>query len=285
MSAAEPGVSARWFGGEDMSEELIFKDPYKDQEVRITTVPTDSLEVIEHQRKASPAHIESLTSSIKKLGFLVPLVAVESGDDQGPRFVVIDGQHRLLAAKELGIDEMPVVIVPSQLATRMMNLNVEKDPNIREMSSVAVAIYRHLVDVRPDIGEGDVEIHESVEEIYYVTLGIAYERAGRLSGGALRPLLKKADNFLEKSLKEAYGIREGRADVLVEVDSVIRSIIDQLKDMGADHQYLYPQIIAHTDPTKRKRKDIEFDQTFAALLDKLKKIDEEPESFFRRIAG
>lgn len=50
--------------------------------------------------------------------------------------MIIDGQHRFLAAKELGITDLPVILVPPELARKMMNLNIEKNPNIGEKSYV-----------------------------------------------------------------------------------------------------------------------------------------------------
>ena len=48
-----------------MAEELTFRDPHKRQVITLTTVPIDRLEVVEHQRKTRPSHIEHLVSSIE----------------------------------------------------------------------------------------------------------------------------------------------------------------------------------------------------------------------------
>jgi ParB-like chromosome segregation protein Spo0J len=59
------------------------------------TLPVDRLEVVGHQRKARLAHVANLAASIERIGFLVPLIAIENG---GGGHLVIDGQHRLQAA-------------------------------------------------------------------------------------------------------------------------------------------------------------------------------------------
>ena len=60
---------------------------------------------------------------------------------------MIDGQHRLQAAQEIGLKKLPVLVVPARLAPRMMNLNVEKDLNIREKAVVALGIYRAFLEL------------------------------------------------------------------------------------------------------------------------------------------
>src|SRR5918992_5208143 len=123
-----------------MADQISFEDPHKGQDLTFRTVPAEQLEVIGYQRKARPAHVKNITASIERIGFLVPLVVVEEKKGDQARYVIIDGQHRFQAAKGLGVNEFPVVVVPTELAERMMNLNVEKDLNIREKSFVALSI-------------------------------------------------------------------------------------------------------------------------------------------------
>lgn len=174
-----------------MQDGHTFRDPHRRQTISLTTVPIDRLEVVEHQRKTRPSHVEHLVSSIERMGFIVPLVAVEEKADGGSRFSVIEGQHRLEAAREVGLRKLPVLVVPGRLATRMMNLNVEKDLNIREKGTVSLGIYRKFLDSSPDLKENDPEVVDSIETAYYVTLGLAYERGSRLAGSSFEPLLKK----------------------------------------------------------------------------------------------
>src|SRR5579884_1908485 len=100
-----------------MAGELVLRDPLRRQPIRITVVRSRDLTVIGHQRKPRPAHLKALETSMERLGFITPLVAVER--DGG--YAVIDGQHRLQAGLELGIKEFPVVVVPDRLARKMMS--------------------------------------------------------------------------------------------------------------------------------------------------------------------
>lgn len=47
-----------------MDREFTFKDPHKRQTVTLTTLPADRLEVIGHQRKIRPAHVDNLIASV-----------------------------------------------------------------------------------------------------------------------------------------------------------------------------------------------------------------------------
>jgi ParB family transcriptional regulator, chromosome partitioning protein len=267
-----------------MPDELSFKDPHKRQTITLKTVPVDRLEVIGHQRKPRPAHVDHLVSSIERIGFIVPVVAVEAEGDGKAHYVVIDGQHRLEAAREVGIRKLPVLVVPRQLAPRMMNLNVEKDLNIRERATVSLGIYRAALDARPDLKENDPEVSDSIERAHYVTLGLAYEKGSRLAGSAFEPLLKKCDFFLKQAVEKAYGVRERRAETVLEANSLVKDVTTQARGMGVWHQYFQYQLISHIDPFKRKRGRQNFDELFDKAIAKLKKLDEEPDRI-RKLAG
>ncbi|MDQ3987451.1 MAG: ParB/RepB/Spo0J family partition protein [Actinomycetota bacterium] len=267
-----------------MPDELTFKDPHKRQTIRLKTISVDSLEVVGHQRKARPAHVDHLVSSIERIGFIVPLVAVEEESDGKPRYIVIDGQHRLQAARAVGVRKLPVLVVPQRLAPRMMNFNVEKDLNIREKGAVSLGIYRAFLDSKPELKENDPEVEDSIERAHYVTLGLAYERGSRLAGSSFEPLLKKCDFFLRRPLEGAYEVREQRAGRVLEASSLVKEVTSRAKDMGAWHQYFQYQLIAHIDPFRRKRGRQKFDELFEKAIAKLEKLNEEPDRI-RRIAA
>ena len=263
--------------------QLAFRDPHKRQPVELTTVPVDRLEVVEHQRKVRPAHVKNLVASIERIGFIVPLVVVSDGGDQ-PVYLVIDGQHRLEAAREVGLKKVPALVVPSKLAPRMMNLNVEKDLNIREKAVVSLGVYRSFMESQPEIKENDDEIEESIERAYYVTLGLAYEGPGRLAGSAFEPLLKKCDHFMRRTITNAFPAREERAERVLQTNAIVKDVIDKAKEMGAFHQYFQYQLISYIDPFKRKRGRQNFDELFDKATAKLEKLIEDPTKI-RRLGG
>src|SRR5205814_5440795 len=137
-----------------MVDRLELKDPLKRQPLTITSARKSDLEVIGHQRKPRPAHLKALSASIERMGFITPLVAVE----RDGKYVIIDGQHRFRAGVELGVKEFPVVVVPEELARRMMSLNIEQSLNIRERSTIALSIYREMLEEAPTRPEDDGDV-------------------------------------------------------------------------------------------------------------------------------
>jgi ParB family chromosome partitioning protein len=260
-----------------VADPLDLKDAVKRQALTITVVRTGDLEVIAHQRKPRPAHLKALTTSIERLGFLTVLVAVQ----RDGKYVIIDGQHRFQAGIELGMKEFPVVVVPEKVARRMMSLNVEQSLNIRERSSIALAIYREMLEETPGRSEDHGEVVDAIEVPHLLTLGLAYERSGRLAGSAFEPILKKCDGFLDRPLQDAYEVREGRAEQLLEAAKKVKAVEDALKASGAWHSMARYQIISSANPTKRARKPSDFDKTFEKFLAALDKLAESPRSVLK----
>src|SRR5438270_12471972 len=260
-----------------MPEQLDLKDPLKRQPMTVTVVKKGDLEVIGHQRKPRPAHLKALTASIERMGFITPLVAVE----RDGKYVIIDGQHRFSAGVEMGIKEFPIVVVPEKLARRMMSLNIEQSLNIRERSSIALSIYREMLTESPSRLEDDGEVVDVIESAHLVTLGLAYEGSGRLAGSAFEPILKKCDGFLDRPLEEAYEVRKGRAEKVLEAAKCVKSVEDALKAEGAWHSMARYQIISYANPTKRARKPTDFDKTFAKFIATLEELEASPHKVLR----
>jgi hypothetical protein len=166
----------------------------------------------------------------------------------------------------------------------MMNLNVEKDLNIREKAVVSLGIYRSFLESQPQLKENDPEVEDSIERAYYVTLGLAYEKPGRLAGSAFEPLLRKCDFFLRRTIENASEVRDERAERVVEASSLVKDVIAKAKEIGAFHQYFQYQLISSIDPFKRKRGRQNFDELFDKAIAKLHKINDDP-SRIRKLGG
>jgi ParB family chromosome partitioning protein len=255
-----------------MVDRLELKDSVKRQPLAITVAKRAELEVIAHQRKARPAHLKALVTSMERLGFLTALIAVE----RDGKYVIIDGQHRFQAGLELGMQEFPVIVVPETVARRMMSLNVEQALNIRERATIALAIYRELLEESPGRAEDDGEVTDTIETAHLVTLGLAYEGNGRLAGSAFEPILKKCDGFVDEPLEAAYPRREARAERVLEAAKAVKAVEDALKASGAWHSMARYQIIGAANPTMRARKPAEFDKTFDKFLAALADLADEP---------
>lgn len=258
---------------EQKKESFSFKDPFLGQELTLELLPVEKLEVISHQRKPSTYHVKHLVQSIRRIGFIVPLVGVKKDS----KYLIVDGQHRLLAAKELGIEKLPVIIVPPRLEDLMMNFNIEKELNIREKSFVALNIYREYLAKDPNILENDPVIADSIENAYYVTLGLGYEKEEKLLGSGMENLLKKCDFFFDLPLKEALEKRKERTEKVLRANYLIKEIAQKLKEMEKWHPFVWQQIISFANPYKRKRIGVDFDELFNTLISNLEKARQDPE--------
>ena len=273
-----PGRSAR--SPQPGPEGLTFKDPAKRRDLAFDVLPMSKLAVISHQRKPSGPHVKRVVDSIERVGFLAPVVVVEE-DDDSETYLIIDGQHRYLAAQELGLRKVPAVIVPRDLARRMLALNVEKEPNIRERSAVALSIYRDFVDTEPSLPEDDPSVADAVLFAHNVTLGLAYASSGRLAGSQYEPILRRCDGFLDQPVSECLPVREARAEKVVEAHRLVRKISDRMKELGAWHEFVGAQIVSFANPLKRARKQHSFDDTFDKMITKLEDLEEHPEKLRR----
>ena len=90
----------------------------------IQTLPVSSIEVEERLRIASPTAVASIVSSIHEVGsILQPLLVrrVKGG------YRLLDGLHRLSAAKEVGLEDVPVKVSD---CTNDQAIRIEVDANV-----------------------------------------------------------------------------------------------------------------------------------------------------------
>jgi len=76
------------------------------QPVHALTVPLEQIHVPDNVRELDTAHVSALAGSISLQGVLVPVVVRSNTDG----YELVAGFHRLAAALELGLRELPVVI-------------------------------------------------------------------------------------------------------------------------------------------------------------------------------
>lgn len=250
--------------GRIMKELAKYNEPIKNNEITLLFIPVDKLEVIEFQRKPSNYHIKRLEKSMKTLGFIVPLIVVKKTN----KFYIIDGQHRYLSAKNLNVKELPALVIPEKLLSKMMELNIEKQLSLREKSYVALNIYKEYLKNNEEMMEDNAIILDSIEYSYFITCGIAYEQHPRFYGSAFESVLKRIDTFLHMKLKDAKKEREKMAEALIELDALIRDVVEVLKNQGYYHPFIFKQIISYASPLGKKRK---LETTFYDIIREIKK--------------
>ena len=252
------------------------KEPIIGYEQKFMVVPMDKLEVVEIQRKPSPYHIRRLQESMRKIGFVAPLVAIEK--EKGEKYLVIDGQHRYLAAKELGIPALPIIVIPEKYVFDLMELNIEKQMSLREKAYVSLNVYRQYLAEKPDLSEDDGAIKDSIEFPHYITFGLAYEENPHLWGSALESIARRSDNFLAVPLKKAEKIRKKRAELILKTDQLLREAGERIRQLGIDHPFLAREIISFSSPIGRKRIiEQSFEEVFDLLNKNLKDLIAHPE--------
>ncbi len=87
-------------------KDKILSDPIGVREVR-----TEALTPNPHNTRIlfDRAPLETLKSSIEKVGILVPLTIYRESKKQ--RYVILDGQRRWICAKEFGLEKVPVNVI------------------------------------------------------------------------------------------------------------------------------------------------------------------------------
>jgi ParB/RepB/Spo0J family partition protein len=76
------------------------------QPVAALTLPLEQIHVPDNVRELDPGHVSALAGSISLQGVLVPVVVRTNADG----YELVAGFHRVAAARELGLRELPVVI-------------------------------------------------------------------------------------------------------------------------------------------------------------------------------
>ena len=200
--------------------------------------------------------------------YLDPIIAVR----EDGHYLTPNGGHRLTALKELGARAVLAIVVPERaVAYQILALNIEKAHNLRERALEVVRMYRDLA-AKSDARETDMALE--FEEPALATLGFAYEKKARLSGGAYHPILRKVDAFVDRRLADAIRERERRADVVLAFDEAVGGAVARLKERGFDSPYLRNFVVARVNPLRFVKGDPPpFDDLFAQMTRRAAAMD------------
>jgi ParB family chromosome partitioning protein len=164
------------------------------------------------------------------------------------------------------------IVVPDvEVAHRILLLNTEKAHNLRERALEVSRLAEALVglDDRP---ERDYAVE--FEEPSLLTLGLSYQRNGRLAGGAYHPVLKRTEEFSGARLSRALDIRRERAARLLELDDAVTEQVKALKARGVESPYLRAFVVARINPLRFKRgAKADVDETLERMLASARKFD------------
>jgi ParB family chromosome partitioning protein len=246
-----------------------YREPLGGHALLFASLPIDKVERTSFQRDVSDGHVRKLTVAMDKTRrYLDPIIAVR----EDGHYLTPNGGHRLTALKELGARAVLAIVVPERaVAYQILALNIEKAHNLRERALEVVRMYRDLA-AKSDAREPDMALE--FEEPALATLGFAYEKKARLSGGAYHPILRKVDAFVDRRLADAIRERERRADVVLAFDEAVGGAVARLKERGFDSPYLRNFVVARVNPLRFVKGDPPpFDDLFAQMTRRAAAMD------------
>jgi ParB family transcriptional regulator, chromosome partitioning protein len=217
----------------------VYREPLGAHAVLFAALPVDKVQPTPYQRDLSEPHVKRLVSAMERLDrFLDPLIAVRhEGSYWTP-----NGNHRLAATRALGGKTVLALLLPEpEVAFQILALNTEKAHNLKERSLEVIRMLRGLVETRKGT---ELDVAPLLEEPAFATLGAAYEKRPRLSGGAYHPIVKRIDGFLDEPLAEALAIREERAEGVLKLDDAVTGAVERLKARGMTSPYLRAFVVA-----------------------------------------
>src|SRR5512137_1664378 len=246
-----------------------YREPLGGHALLFAALPVEKVERTSFQRDVSDGHVRKLTLAMDKTRrYLDPIIAVR----EDGRYLTPNGGHRLTALKELGARSVLALVVPERaVAYQILALNIEKAHNLRERALEVVRMYRDLA-ATSDARETDMALE--FEEAALATLGFAYEKRPRLSGGAYHPILRKVDAFLDRKLSTAAEERERRAEVVLAFDEAVTAAVARLKERGFDSPYLRNFVVARVNPLRFIQGDPPgFDELFVQMTRRAASLD------------
>ena len=271
MSASLDGLElAKLVEGDGGTIVGSYKEPLGGKHVVIAALPIDKVEPTPYQRDRSETHVKKLANAMEKVGrFLDPIIAVRK---EG-KYWTPNGNHRLGAAKLLGLKSIVALIIPEEdVAFQILALNTEKAHNLKERSLEVIRMVRGLVGATREGNESDFILF--LEEPHFITFGAAYEKRPRFSAGAYSPVVKRVEGFIEEPIADALKEREARADLLLQWDDEVARVVEALKAKGLQSPYLKNYVVARVNVLRFKKEgDFEFEDTLKQLIAATKKID------------
>ncbi|MCA9758720.1 MAG: ParB N-terminal domain-containing protein [Candidatus Eisenbacteria bacterium] len=227
-----------------------YREPLSGRPILLASLPLSAVEPTPFQRDLSPTHTKRLAQKIEESGsFLDPLIVVRGVDG---RLWTPNGRHRLAAAKVLGLRQITALVSPDEdLAFKILALNTEKAHNLKDRSLEVIRMAEELAVRKPRAKESQFAVEFEAPEL--LTLGCVYKENGRFAGGAYSPLLKKVDRFSDRALPVSLRDRAGYASRLVEIDGLVKGIVDGLQDRGFKSPYLRNLVVARINPVRFHR--------------------------------
>jgi len=248
--------------------ELKYTEPVSGKERIIKLVDINLVEPSPLQREISEKHVDNLVKSMTKLGFLDPLIGYESNG----KYWIVNGQHRLMALKKLGVSgEIPVLVIPFEDTKYILDMNIEKAPNVKDKSIEALKVYKEFIKTIPN--ETEFIVEDTIGEMCLVTFGLCYAMDSRFPASTFYNLIKKIDKAENVHLSEGLALRQERANKLMELREIFNQKRQEFIEAGYDKYQVGNIVISLSNPWGRKRLIEEnFDEGIDMIIEKMKSL-------------
>ena len=246
-----------------------YREPIGGHALLLVALPLDKVAPTPFQRDVSDSHVRKLTHAMDKTKrYLDPVIVVRQND----RYLTPNGNHRMTALRELGARCIVGLLVPEvSVAYQILALNIEKAHNLRERALEVVRMYR---DLAGSVEQKERDFELEFDEPALVTLGFAYEKRGRLAGGAYNSALRKVDSWVDSTLTKAVAERERRAERVLELDELVNQAVKKLQERGLKSPYLKSFVVARINPLRFIKGDPpSFDELFDTMSKRAKGFD------------
>jgi len=223
-----------------------YREPIGGTTVLLAALPIDRVEPTPFQRDPSQPHVKRLMNVIETLGrFLDPIIAIREHDG----YWTPNGNHRLQALRKIGAQTVIALLLPDpEVAFKILALNTEKAHNLKEKSLETIRMERALAERSGNRLEREFAFE--FDQPAFLTLGAAYDKRPRLSGGAYQSVLRRIEDFLDERVTKAIAERERRAAKLLAIDDEVGRIVQKLKGRGFTSPYLRPFVVARINPIR-----------------------------------
>jgi ParB family chromosome partitioning protein len=209
------------------------------------------------RRYFNEERLDLLRTSIQEVGVLVPLIAYRAGD----RYVLMDGERRWRSALDLGVEAVPVNLIPEPdpLENLLQMFNIHSVREEWPLISVAVS----LQEVIEFSGE---ERESRLAEMTGLTRSTV-RRAKRLLS-----LPKKELDLIERDAHLDRADQVHREDLYLEIEAAVSVVRNELPEVA--ERYSRPQMI-RAFARKREAKALVAVTEFRDVAKIVKAVDEQ----------
>ncbi len=175
----------------------------------------------EDQIQSDPSFVQ-LRESVSKFGVLVPLV-VRPSEDDADRWVLIDGERRLHAAKRVNLPQVPVHIVSGEITDALSQAFHIHTLRKQWSKTAQVRAIKRMIDC---VTSEDKELTQDSSELL--------KRIGELTGfkrQTVNELVRTANLYTEETLEEIDQGNLQYSHLVQNEDSFINYIKANFKDL------------------------------------------------------